>query len=94
MYKLLNIIDNDKIYTFNQILNANDKLNIRKGNNISWGHIDSAMFIIPYKLYKNVNWSIDKYEADYIYISQCYQNNKNLHIYVDNDLSYYNKILF
>ena len=85
MYKLLNIIDNDKMYTFNQYNRIN-------GNNINVGKIDTAMVIIPYKLCKNVKWILNKYEADGYYIKECYDENKNIHIYVDNDLCYYNKI--
>ena len=85
MYKLLNIIDNDKMYTFNQY-------NSIKGNNIKVCEIDTAMFIIPYKLCKNEKWILDKYEADGFYIVECYNKNKDKHIFVDNDLCYYNKI--
>jgi predicted O-methyltransferase YrrM len=85
MYKLLNIIDNDKMYTFNQCNRIN-------GNNINVNHIDTAMVIIPYKLCKNVRWILNKYNADGYYIKECYDENKNVHIYVDNDLCYYNKI--
>ena len=85
MYSLLNIIDKTKIYTFNQF-------NRIKGNNIGVACIDTAMVIIPYKLCENVKWILDKYDADGYYISECYQNNKNIHIFVDNDLCYYNKI--
>ena len=85
IYRLLNIIDNNKIYTFNQY-------NRLKGNNIKVGRIDTAMVIIPYNLCKNVKWILDKYEADGYYIKECYDKNKNIHIYVDNALCYYNKI--
>lgn len=85
IYRLLNIIDNNKIYSFNQF----DRI---KGNNICVGGIDTAMVIIPYKLCKDEKWIIDKYEADGFYIKTCYDKNKNLHIYVDNDLCYYNSI--
>lgn len=85
LYKLLNIIDNNKLYTFNQD-------NRIKGNNVYIGGIDTAMFIIPYKLYKNIKWILDKYEADGYYILECYNENKNIHIFVDNDLCYYNKL--
>ena len=93
IYKLLNIIDDNKIYTFNQC-------NRIKGNNICVGKIDTAMVIIPYNLYKNVKWILDKYDADGYYIKECYDENKNIHVYVyvyvyvyvDNDLCYYNKI--
>ena len=85
-YKLLNIIDNNKIYTFNQC-------NRIKGNNVNVGNIDTAMVILPYNLCKNVRWVLNKYESDGIYIKECYDKNKNQHIYVDNDLCYYNKIV-
>jgi predicted O-methyltransferase YrrM len=85
MYKLLNIIDNNKMYTFNQY-------NRIKGNNIRIRGIDTAMVIIPYKLCKNEKWILDKYDADGYYIVGCYNKNKNLHVFVDNDLCYYNKI--
>lgn len=85
MYKLLNIIDNDKMYTFNQY-------NRLKGNNIQIGGIDAAMGLIPYKICKNEKWILDKYEADGYYIVECYNKNKNIHIFIDNDLCYYNKI--
>jgi hypothetical protein len=85
LFQLLNIIENDKIYTFNQI-------NRIDGNNICVGGIDTAMVIIPYNLCKNVRWIIDKYEADGYYIQECYNNNKNIHIFVDNDLCYYNRV--
>jgi predicted O-methyltransferase YrrM len=84
-YKLLNIVDNNKIYTFNQH-------NRMKGNNINVCKIDTAMVILPYKLCKNVRWILNKYESDGFYIKECYDKNKNQHIYVDNDLCYYNKI--
>jgi hypothetical protein len=85
LYKLLKIIDKNKLYTFNQY-------NRIKGNNIAVNCIDTAMVIMPYKLCKNYKWILDKYEADGFYIKECYDNNKNIHIYVDNDLCYYNKI--
>jgi len=85
MYKLLNIIDNNKIYTFNQCSRI-------KGNNINVGGIDSAMVIIPYNLCKNERWIAHEYTADGYYIQECYNNNKNVHIFIDNDLCYYNKI--
>jgi SAM-dependent methyltransferase len=46
MYSLLNIIDNNKIYTFKQY-------NRLKGYYARLGYIDTAMIIIPYNLCKN-----------------------------------------
>jgi len=86
LYRLLNIIDNNKVYTFNQY-------NRIKGNNINVGSIDTAMIIIPFNLCKNIRWIPHIYASDGYYITECYNNNKNLHIYVDNDLCYYNKLI-
>lgn len=85
LYRLLNIIDNSKMYSFNQH-------NGIKGDNVSIYHIDTAMVIIPYPLCKNVRWVIDKYEADGYYITECYNKNLGSHIFVDNGLCYYNKL--
>jgi len=85
IYGLMNIIDNNKIYSFNQY-------NRIKGDNINVDSIDTAMVIIPYNLCKNVKWILDKYNADGYYIKECYDENKIIHIHVDNDLCYYNKL--
>jgi len=85
LYQLLNLIDDTKIYSFNQ-------KNRIKGNHICIGGVDTAMVIIPHRLCKDVKWKINEYNADGYYIKECYDANKNLHIYVDNDLCYYNKI--
>lgn len=85
LYKLLNIIDCNKIYTFNQ-------QNRIKGNHVAVNHIDTAMIIIPFNLCKDITWIVDKYAADGHYIEECYHKNKNTHTYVDNDLCYYNKL--
>jgi predicted O-methyltransferase YrrM len=86
LYRLLNIIDNNKFYSFNQCGRL-------KGNTIFIGGIDTAMVIIPYKLCKNIKWILPTYAADGYYITECYNKNMNQHIFVDNDLCYYNKII-
>jgi SAM-dependent methyltransferase len=85
IYMLLNFIDNTKMYTFNQH-------NRIKGNNIRVGAIDTAMVLIPYKLCKNISWVLHRYDADGVYIEECYKQNKDRHVFVDNVLCYYNKI--
>ncbi len=50
------------------------------------------MFLIPFSLCKEIEWIFDKYNADGYYIIECYIKNKKNHIYVDNELAYYNKI--
>jgi len=85
LYMLLNIVDNTKMYTFNQH-------NRIKGNNIRVSSIDTAMTLIPYNLCKNISWVVDRYDADGVYIEECYNKNKDKHVFVDNDLCYYNKL--
>jgi SAM-dependent methyltransferase len=86
IYNLLRVLDNTKIYTFRQ----GDRL---KGNNINVGSIDTAMCIIPFNTCKHVRWIPEKYDADGYYIKECYDLNRDNYIFVDNDLSYYNKII-
>jgi hypothetical protein len=84
---LLNIIDNTKLYTFN-------RENGIKGDNIGAHCIDTAMFMVPWQMCRNVKWIIDKYEADGHYIKDCKTlANENVHIYVDNAMCYYNKVV-
>lgn len=85
-YKFLDIIDNDKIYTFNQVGNYK----YLKGNNIQIYNMDTNMILISYKLCKNIRWHINNSHADFSYINDCYILNKDKHIYIDNDLSHYN----
>ena len=74
LYNLLNFIDNNTIYSFNEY-------NRIKGNNINVGYIDTAIVIIPFNLCKNIKWKLDTYEADGYYIKECYDNNrKNTYI--------------
>lgn len=85
LYRLLNIIDNKKMYTF-------DQYNGLKGNNIQIGKIDTAMLLIDYDLCKNIEWIIDLYEADGCFIENCYNISKDCYIYVGNELCYCNKL--
>jgi len=93
-YKLLDVIEENKIYTFNQKrpVYVYPYVDLLKGNNIELFKIDTAMFLIDYRLCKNINWILDKYNADGYYIKECYEKNIQSHVYVDNELSYYNKI--
>ena len=94
IYSLLNIMEKNKMYTFNQYnpTSPYSEKNILKGNNICVRHIDTAMVIIPYQLCKDIQWIFDNYFADGFYIQDCYANNKNNHIFVDNELCYYNSM--
>ena len=74
------------MYTFNQ------SNHILSGNNIQVNFIDTAMSIIPFHACKHIQWRLDIYEADGYYLKECYDSNPNNHIYVDNDLCYYNHV--
>ena len=84
LYKLFNIIENNKMYTFNQ----KDRMN---GNIIAPCFIDTAMILIDYNICKNVEWKAINLNDGY-YIQECFLNNIENFIYVDNDLCYYNKL--
>lgn len=86
LYNLLNILDNRKMYTFRQVSGLS-------GDNVNVFSIDTAMCIIPFRICKDIRWLPDKYEADGYYIKQCYDLCYRDHIFVNNDLCYYNKLL-
>lgn len=84
-YKLLNIANKNYIYTFNQKYRL-------KGDRINFRDIDTAMYLIHYSLCTNITWDLYAYHADFLYIKECYERNKEKFIYIDNDLSFYNRL--
>jgi hypothetical protein len=50
------------------------------------------MVITPFNLCKNMKWRLYIYEADGYYIKEYYDNNRNKHAYIDEDLCYYSKL--
>ena len=50
------------------------------------------MVLFDSKLCQGERWQIEKYDADGIFIENIYKKNKEKHIYIDEDLSYYNKL--
>jgi SAM-dependent methyltransferase len=91
LYKLLNIIDDGYLCTFNQKL-FNESKEFRLGNNISLGKIDSAQFLIHFSLCKFVPWLTKLYESDGMYVETIYSINPNNWVYINNTLSYINYI--
>jgi len=85
LYSLLNIVDEYKMYTFNQE-------NRLLWTNTDMGNIDSAMVLIDYRLCKNITWIDHSYEADWKYIKDCYEQNDSVHVCLNNNLCYYNKL--
>ena len=94
LYKLLDIIDDNKLYTFNQKrpVDVFPHVELLRGNKIELYNIDTAMMLIDFSKCKNIRWLKDLYNADGYYIKECYENNKDSWIFIDNELSYYNKI--
>ena len=48
------------------------------------------MVIKPFNLCTNIEWKFDIYEADGQYIKECFDNNIDNYVYIDEDLCYYN----
>lgn len=92
LYRLLRIIDDNYMYTFNQYLFDDIRL-LRKGNVFKHQFIDSSQILIDIRLCNHIGWLIDTYEADGVYICENYKFNKHKWIYIDNVLSYTNSIL-
>jgi len=85
LYKLT-LVPN-RIYTFDQ-LDQLGKIRLT-GYKIKVGQIDTAMFLVWFPLVKDIQWDIDKYDADGYYITECYKF-KDKFIYINKSLSYYN----
>ena len=83
LYNLLDIIGENKLYTFNQ----KDRIN---GDCIEVYYIDTAMILIDYNICKNIRWKSDLYNADGHYIKECYLQNTDKWIYINNTLCTYN----
>jgi predicted O-methyltransferase YrrM len=85
-YNIIDKIHKNKFYTFNQE-------NGIQGNNIKVNCIDTGMALIDYKLCKGFKWELNYYNADGMYLEECYNKNKDNHIFINNKLCYYNYIL-
>ena len=92
LYKLLDTLEDNKIYTFNQKRPTTvfPHTYLLLGNKIELCKIDTAMFLVDYNLCKNIRWAPDKYVADGIFIVECYSENRDKWIYVDELMAYYN----
>jgi len=62
-----------------------------KSNIISTGHIDSHNFIVNYNIAKDIRWVLDKYDADGIFATACY-NKSLLTTHIHKVLSVYNAL--
>lgn len=85
LYRLLTFADNTKFYTFNQV-------NRLKGNVVKVTKIDTAMALIPFQRCNEIRWRPNLYEADGYYLVDCINQCGENHVFVDNDMCYYNKL--
>lgn len=90
-WNIINSLDESYFYTFDQLRDKTGK--ILRGNNIAIGHIDTAMFIVPKKMFEGTPWVHNRYEADGIFIESVYSKNKDRHKYIDKVACYYNFLL-
>lgn len=86
-YKIIPILEKNKIYTFKQLVVSQNKLNI--GDVIAIGNIDTSQFLIYFPLCKGIKWCLE-YAADFHFINDCVQKNPNSHIFIDEIYAYYN----
>jgi hypothetical protein len=87
-WSVLPTLDENYFYTWDQ---ERGEQNIA-GNTIEYKQIDTAMFIVPKKICKNLKWSTELYHADYTFIQTIYNHNLAKHKYIPKILCYYNKI--
>lgn len=85
LFLIIPFLRDHTIYTFNQE-------NRLKGDCIKIGHIDTAMFLVDFRSVSKQRWSPDVYAADGIYIENCFKKNPKNWVFIDNDLSTYNRL--
>jgi len=89
-----NIIDSfeeEYFYTFNQIRNKRGDLLF--GNKVEIGKIDTAMFVVPKKMFEGIKWDITRYEADGIFITTVNNFYSKKHKYINCIACYYNYLV-
>lgn len=94
LYTLLSTLEDNKMYTFDQQRPDNifPYKTLLKGDNVALYNIDTAMMLIDYNLCRNIRWDAHKYNADGLYITECYEKNKNNWVYIDKTMAFYNPL--
>jgi hypothetical protein len=87
-----NIVDKFELgcfYTFDQA--RNDHLGpVLPGNNVKSGSIDTAAFVIDFKLVGNILFDVTKYDADGGFMEAVMRDNSDKHVYIPETACYYN----
>jgi glycosyltransferase involved in cell wall biosynthesis len=94
LYALLSTLEDNKMYTFDQQRPDNifPYKTLLKGDNVALYNIDTAMMLIDYNLCRNIRWDAHKYNADGLYITECYEKNKNNWVYINKTMAFYNPL--
>jgi glycosyltransferase involved in cell wall biosynthesis len=94
LYLLLDELQEQKFYTFDQSrpVDVFPFKELLTGDNVSVKNIDTAMVLMDYRLCNEIRWDLERYDADGVYISDCFASNKDDWIYINKTLAYYNKI--
>jgi hypothetical protein len=88
-YKIPKIIQDNKIYTFDQV---RPNGTILYGKEVAYDRIDTAMFLVNFGLCKDIRWNTKAYNADYQFISECVKRYPQAHVYLEGIYCYYNKL--
>jgi hypothetical protein len=89
-WNIVGMLEDKYFYTFDQLRNNSGW--VLKGDTIRVGNIDTAMFIVHKHNIGDIKWVTNKYEADGIFITDIYAQNKEYHKYINTIACYYNKL--
>lgn len=94
IYKLFDILESEKVYTFGQKRDGNifPYINVLKGDIPEPYLIDTAQMLISSKLINILRWIEDRYNSDGYFIRNCIKYNKDAWIFVDEVLAGYNSL--
>lgn len=102
-WNIIPTLDKEYFYTWDQLriengnnspwdLNNNQNGAILYGNEVALKKIDTAQYILPRKIIKDIKFEPNIYWADGLFISKIYELNKDKHIYISKTACYYNKL--
>jgi glycosyltransferase involved in cell wall biosynthesis len=94
-WDLVDTFDPAYFYTFDQRFFVPDTFRkatnfVFKGNEPAVRKIDTAMFVVPAKMW--IPWTVDRYDADGIFIEDVHVRNPSRHKYIPEVAAYYNYV--
>jgi predicted O-methyltransferase YrrM len=88
LYHLLDVVDDNRIYTFNMMLEGK----VVAGTNPTVNSIDTSQLLIDMSLLYNIRWIPHVYNADGYFAQLCVYLNPDKWVYVNNTISNYNAL--